>query len=68
MITNITLHREIVKDADFMAGRFNTSYLDKKMELFNLQATRSIEKEEEKISFITNLINKIKSHKLSVRH
>lgn len=68
VITNITLHREIVKDADFMAGRFNTSYLDKKMELFNLQATRSIEKEEEKISFITNLINKIKSHKLSVRH
>jgi pyruvate carboxylase subunit A len=68
VITNITLHREIVKDADFMVGRFNTSYLDKKMELFNLQATRSIEKEEEKISFITNLINKIKSHKLSVRH
>ncbi|OHD97695.1 MAG: acetyl-CoA carboxylase biotin carboxylase subunit [Sulfurimonas sp. RIFCSPLOWO2_02_FULL_36_28] len=67
VITNIPLHREIVKDADFIAGKLDTSYLDKKMELFNLNATKSIEKEEEKTSFITNLINKIKEHKLITR-
>ncbi|MFA7353709.1 MAG: acetyl-CoA carboxylase biotin carboxylase subunit, partial [Sulfurimonadaceae bacterium] len=68
VITNLSLHREIVKDADFIAGKLDTSYLDKKMELFNLKATKSIAKEEEKTSFIANLINKIKEHKLVVRH
>jgi pyruvate carboxylase subunit A len=66
--TNLSLHREIVKDADFIAGKLDTSYLDKKMELFNLKATKSIAKEEEKTSFIANLINKIKEHKLITRH
>ncbi|MDK9692890.1 MAG: acetyl-CoA carboxylase biotin carboxylase subunit [Sulfurimonas sp.] len=66
--TNLSLHREIVKDADFIAGKLDTSYLDKKMELFNLKATKSIAKEEEKTSFIANLINKIKEHKLVTRH
>ena len=66
--TNLSLHREIVKDADFIAGKLDTSYLDKKMELFNLNATKSIAKEEEKTSFIANLINKIKEHKLVTRH
>jgi len=68
IITNLSLHREIVKDADFIAGNLDTSYLDKKMELFNLKATKSIAKEEEKTSFITNLIKKIKEHKLITRH
>lgn len=68
VITNLSLHREIVKDADFIAGKLDTSYLDKKMELFNLKATKSIAKEEEKTSFIANLINKIKEHKLITRH
>ncbi|MFA5454703.1 MAG: acetyl-CoA carboxylase biotin carboxylase subunit [Sulfurimonas sp.] len=67
VITNLSLHREIVKDADFIAGKLDTSYLDKKMELFNLNATKSIAKEEEKTSFIMNLINKIKEHKLITR-
>lgn len=66
--TNLSLHREIVKDADFIAGKLDTSYLDKKMELFNLKATKSIAKEEEKTSFIANLIKKIKEHKLITRH
>ncbi|HEY9204205.1 MAG TPA: acetyl-CoA carboxylase biotin carboxylase subunit [Sulfurimonas sp.] len=68
VITNLSLHREIVKDQDFMQGNFDTSYLDKKMELFNLKATKSIAQEEKKSSFIANLINKIKEHKLIVRH
>ncbi|MDD3505453.1 MAG: acetyl-CoA carboxylase biotin carboxylase subunit [Sulfurimonas sp.] len=68
VITNLSLHREIVKDADFIAGNLNTSYLDKKMELFNLKATKSIADEEKKTSFIANLINKIKEHKLTIRH
>ncbi|PNV83121.1 MAG: acetyl-CoA carboxylase biotin carboxylase subunit [Sulfurimonas sp.] len=68
VITNLSLHREIVKDMDFMQGNFDTSYLDKKMEIFNLKATKSIAKEEKKSSFIADIINKIKEHKLIVRH
>lgn len=66
--TNLSLHREIVKDADFIHGNLNTSYLDKKMELFNLKATKSIAEEKKKSSFIADLIKKIKEHKLIVRH
>lgn len=68
VITNLSLHREIVKDMDFMQGNFDTSYLDKKMEIFNLKATKSIAQEEKKSSFIADIINKIKEHKLIVRH
>jgi len=68
VITNLPLHREIVKDKDFMEGKLNTSYLDKKMDLFNLKATKSIAEEEQKTSFIAGLIKKIKEHKLVVRH
>jgi pyruvate carboxylase subunit A len=68
VITNLPLHREIVKDKDFIEGKLNTSYLDKKMELFNLKATKTIADEEQKTSFIASLIKKIKEHKLIVRH
>lgn len=65
--TNIPLHREIVRDADFRAGKFNTSYLDKKLELFNLHAASSIADEEKKIAFLSDMIKKIKEHKISTR-
>ncbi len=65
--TNISLHREIVRDVDFKAGKFNTSYLDKKMELFNLKAVNAIADEEKKISFLSSMIKKIKEHKLVTR-
>ncbi|MDH4944440.1 acetyl-CoA carboxylase biotin carboxylase subunit [Sulfurimonas sp. C5] len=65
--TNISLHREIVRDADFKAGTFNTSYLDKKMDSFNLSAKSTIEEEEKRTSMLSNLIKKIKEHKLITR-
>lgn len=65
--TNLPLHRQIVRDEDFKAGKFTTLYLDKKMETFNLQAVDSIAEEEKKIAYITTLITKIKEQKLTVR-
>ncbi len=65
--TNIPLHREIVKNEDFKAGSFNTGFLDAKMDAFNLDAKSSLEDEEKKISFISNMIKKIKEHKLTTR-
>ncbi len=35
--TNLQLHREIVKDKDFKNGKFDTSYLEKKMPKFKLK-------------------------------
>lgn len=65
--TNIPLHREIVKNLDFKEGNFNTGFLDSKMEEFSLDAKSSLEDEEKKISFISNMIKKIKEHKLTTR-
>ncbi len=65
--TNIPLHREIVRNEDFKEGKFNTGFLDKKMEAFNLDAKSSLEDEEKKMSSITHMIQKIKEHKLTTR-
>lgn len=65
--TNIPLHREIVRDDDFKAGRFNTGYLDEKIELFNLEALNHMAEEEEKMAKISALIESIKKNKISVR-
>ncbi len=35
--TNIPLFRQIVRDKDFMEGRFDTSYIEKKLPTFNLK-------------------------------
>ncbi|MDQ7066844.1 MAG: acetyl-CoA carboxylase biotin carboxylase subunit [Sulfurimonas sp.] len=66
--TNISLHREIVRDEDFMAGKFNTGFLDARMKHFSLGAQSSLEEEKKKISFISNMIKKIKEHKLIARN
>ena len=66
--TNIPLHREIVRDADFIAGTFNTSYLDKKMETFKLHSEENIKKEEEKIANIMKLMETINTNKIKVKH
>lgn len=66
--TNISLHREIVRDEDFKNGKFNTGFLDTKMDVFNLSAKSSLQEEEEKINFLTNMIQKIKEHKLVTRN
>ena len=66
--TNIPLHREIVRDEDFRNGTFNTSYLDKKMEIFTLHSEDNIKKEEEKVVNIMKLMESIKKHNLTVKH
>ena len=67
VVSNIPLHREIVRDKDFIDGNFNTGYLDKKMDMFNLNAGNAQADEEKKIGYITKLIASIKEHKLNVR-
>lgn len=66
--TNISLHREIVKDRDFQNGFFNTSYLDKKMDVFNLNGEKSIKEEEAKMSGIMKFIEKLKLNKIITRY
>ncbi len=66
--TNIPLHRQIVRDLDFIEGRFNTSYLDHKLEKFNLDAINNMEEEEQKMAHITKLVETIKANNISVRH
>jgi len=66
--TNIPLHREIVRDSDFRAGIFTTAFLDRKLDIFNLNAADSLAEEEKRIAAIADQIEKIKTHKLRVRH
>ena len=66
--TNIPLHREIVRDEDFINGTFNTSYLDKKMEIFTLHSEDNIKKEEDKITNIMKLMETINKNNLKVKH
>ncbi len=64
--TNIPLHREIVRDQDFIDGKFTTNYLDKKMEEFTLHSIDNIKHEEEKIENIMKFIEKINAGKIKV--
>jgi len=66
--SNISLHREIVRDDDFKEGNFSTGFLDTKMDQFNLSAKSSLEDEEKKITFLSSMIKKIKDHNLTARH
>ena len=66
--TNIPLHREIVRDAEFIDGLFNTGYLDKNLERFNLDAKHHVEEEAERIAAISSLIASIKQHNIAIRH
>ena len=67
LITNIALHREIVRDEDFIQGNLNTRYLDTKLPEFNLHAVDALAHEEQRIAQITDLIEKIRTHKLTAR-
>lgn len=66
--TNISLHREIVRDNDFKEGKFNTNYLDEKLETFTLSGEQHIKEEEEKVAKIISFIAKIKQKNLKVKH
>jgi len=60
LVTNIPLHREIVRDEDFKAGRFTTNFL-------NLHATSALAEEEKRVAQISELIETIKKHQLTTR-
>ena len=65
--TNIPLHREIVRDQDFIDGKFTTNYLDQKLKNFTLEASKHLEEEEARQKQITQLIELIKKNNVSVR-
>ena len=65
--TNITLHKQIVKDQDFIEGNFNTGYLEDKLSRFNLEAVNELEIEDEKYEKLAELITSIKKNQVKVR-
>ncbi len=56
--TNLSLHREIVRDMSFIEATFDTSYLDGKLELLNQEAKNSELREKKRLSFVEKLIQK----------
>lgn len=66
--TNISLHRQIVKDKDFQNGHFHTGYLENKLPLFNLEVVDDIKQEHEKMQHIAKVIDAIKRNHLDVRY
>lgn len=54
--TNIVLHRQIVREDDFIKGKFDTSYLDNKMPSFSLEAINEIDQEEQKLNNLSAAI------------
>lgn len=66
--TNIALHREIARDDDFVRGTFDTGYLDKKLEQFNLDAIDHLEEERKRMAGISSLIETIRKNKIEIRH
>lgn len=59
--TNIPLHRQIVRDEDFKEGVFNTTYLDKKLSTFTLDAIHDIEDHEAHHAHIAAIIATVKA-------
>ena len=62
IITNIPLHQAIVMDEDFQAGKFDTSYLETKLDKFSLEANNLQEQEEKKVEKLTAIVERIKSN------
>jgi pyruvate carboxylase subunit A len=48
IITNIPLHKAIVTDKDFREGKFDTSYLEKKLPKFDFRENKRAEVIEDK--------------------
>lgn len=66
--TNIPLHRQIVRDQDFIDGKLDTGYLDTKLNTFNLEAIHNMDDEVAKMQQISAIIETIKKSNLNVRH
>ena len=62
IITNIPLHQAIVMDEDFQAGKFDTSYLEKKLDKFHMEAENLLEEEQQKVQKLTAMVERIKSN------
>ena len=62
IITNIPLHQAIVRDEDFQAGKFDTSYLDEKLDKFHMEVENLLEEEQAKVEKLTAMVKKIKSN------
>jgi len=58
LTTNISLHREIVKDDIFKSGHFDTGYLDNKLESFNEQAKDKQTHHKKHLSFLDKLLQR----------
>lgn len=54
--TNIVLHRQIVREEEFINGKFDTGYLDQKMPHFKLEAINEIEEEEQRLNNLSAAI------------
>jgi len=63
--TNIPLHRQIMRDEDFKEGIFNTTYLDKKLSTFTLDAIIDIEEDETKNEHIAAIVAALKNKGVS---
>lgn len=66
--TNISLHREIVRDEEFKNGKFFTNFLDKKMDTFKLNGEIHIKEEEDRISKIVQFIEKLKLKNITAKY
>ena len=64
IITNIPLHQAIVMDKDFQAGKFDTSYLEKKLDKFHMEVQNLLEEEQQKIEKLTDMVKHRKSNNL----
>jgi len=62
IITNIPLHQAIAMDEDFQAGKFDTSYLEKKLKRFHMDAENLLEQEQKKVKKLTKMVARIKSN------
>lgn len=62
--TNLSLHREIVRDEEFKNGKFQTGYLDLNLSKFNLDSLCAIANEEKKTQQLANILKVIKENNL----
>jgi len=57
--TNIPLHQAIAMDEDFKEGNFNTTYLEKKLKNFSLEAENLLEAEQKKVEKLSKIVKQM---------
>ena len=66
--TNIPLHQQIARDADFRAGKFTTNYLDERMGLFKMESQKSIKEEDQRMSDMRKFIDNLEKNNIKPRY